>query len=375
MQFTIVGNPENRRVTSFCEAVQRLGYKAPTIISYAEWLTNDVYPVLPKGSLLKIDSPGENETVRSRLIVRGLAAGEVTHLPPMNNGEFGAIGHMRAWYAGYCHWLDEISHAIRDQHPMWVMNTPADIRLQFNKPLCQAWLQQHHIPVPFRLPPFTGYDDLVEKMQQHRLTKVFIKPAHASSASGVIAFRKMGHRVQAITSVEMVQGPEGIKLYNSLTIRTYTKESEIAAMINRLMQENILAEEWLPKATLHDRFFDIRVLVIEGKARHTVIRTSRNTITNLHLGNKRGDLQEFVVRYGEEKLTAVKQLAERAAACFPASLYMGVDILLTADLSKTFVLEINAFGDLLPGLVDDGETCYEAQVRAMIRQQQQKIVC
>ena len=74
---------------------------------------------------------------------------------------------------------------------------------------------------------------------------------------------------------------------------------------------------------------------------------------------------------GEQKLNEIKKLAEDAAACFPRSLYMGVDILLGADLRKTVVLEINAFGDLLPGLIDEGETCYEAEIKAMIRRTNQ----
>jgi glutathione synthase/RimK-type ligase-like ATP-grasp enzyme len=119
----------------------------------------------------------------------------------------------------------------------------------------------------------------------------------------------------------------------------------------------------------------VRVLTIAGKARHTVIRTSSHIITNLHLGNRRGDMNEFIGSLGAGKLNEIKELAEKAAACFPASLYMGIDILLTANLRKTVVLEINAFGDLLPGLLHEGETCYEAQIMAMANKQEQKAPC
>jgi glutathione synthase/RimK-type ligase-like ATP-grasp enzyme len=372
MQFVIIGNPENRRVTSFCEAAQSLGHQDPIKISYAGWSGEKKHLTFLDGSILKIDSPGENSFVRNRMIARGMALNKTAFQQEINaeqnspvKEDISAIRHMRAWYAGYCSWLDELSEWISHQPSLRVMNKPEDIKLHFDKPRCQTFLQQHQIPVPFLLPPITSFDDLLDKMRQHRLLKVFIKPAHASSASGVIAFRRMGDKMQAITSAEMVEGPKGIELYNSLTIRTYTKPAEIAALVECILQENILVEEWLPKATLMDRFFDIRVLVIAGKARHTVIRTSRHHITNLHLGNKRGDMQEFITRIGEDKLREVKTIAERAAACFPGSLYMGIDILITADLRKIVVLETNAFGDLLPRLIDEGETCYEAQIRAM----------
>jgi glutathione synthase/RimK-type ligase-like ATP-grasp enzyme len=368
MQFIIVGNPENRRVITFCETVQQLGYDMPTVFSYAGWLSGRERPAFPPTGIIKIDSPGENDAVRKMLVDRG--GGDAT-----KPDDYGAIRDMQAWYSGYCGWLQEFCDVISEQPSLQVMNDPADIQLQFNKPQCQALLQKQGVPVPFRLPAFTGYDDLVEKMQQYSLQKVFIKPAHASSASGVIAFRKLGHRVQAVTSAEMITTAAGLHVYNSLNVRTYTSELEIARLINRMIPENVFAEEWLPKATLNGRFFDVRVLTIAGKARHTVIRTSSHVITNLHLGNRRGDMNEFMAVVGPNKLNEIKQLAEKAAACFPASLYMGIDILLTANLRKTVVLEINAFGDLLPGLLDEGETCYEAQIKSIVNKQAKKAIC
>jgi glutathione synthase/RimK-type ligase-like ATP-grasp enzyme len=364
MQFTIIGNPENRRVSAFCDTVQQLGYAMPRIISYAGWLSGQELPFISADNIVKIDSPGENDAVRTMLIAKG---GSITSPP----NEFGIIQNMQPWYSGYCKWLQEMQAVISEQQLQWVMNHPAGIQLQFNKPECQLWLQKQHVPVPHRLAGFSHYDELVALMNSHGLHKVFIKPAHASSASGVIAFRKAGQRVQAVTSVEMVQTPNGLQLYNSLNVRTYTSEREIASLINQLIPENVFAEEWLPKATLQGRYFDVRVLTIAGKARHTVIRTSSNVITNLHLGNRRGNMDEFIATIGIDKLHAIKQLAEQAAACFPNSLYMGIDILLTADHKRTIVLEVNAFGDLLPGLRHDGETCYEAQINAMIKKQEQ----
>ncbi len=220
---------------------------------------------------------------------------------------------------------------------------PADIQLQFNKPECQLWLQKQQVPVPHRLAGFSNYDELVALMNIHGLRKVFIKPAHAFFCIGCYCISQIRHQVQAVTSAEMVQTPNGLQLYNSLNVRTYTSEQEIATLINQLIPEKVFAEEWLPKATLQGRYFDVRVLTIAGKARHTVLRTSSNVITNLHLGNRRGNMDEFIATIGTDKLDEIKQLAEKTAACFPNSLYMGIDILLTADLKRTVVLEVNAF--------------------------------
>lgn len=359
-QWVIIGNPENRRVNGFSETLLRLGHGKPIILSYNDVLSGKAnFWSLPDNCIIRIESPGENDTVREQFITRGLPPGQVRG--PAKS--FGAILHMGAWYIGFRNWLKEIEdHVKLTSRGHVFMNAPGDIAIFFHKTICQSRLSRD-IPVPYTLTTIFGYDDLIQQMQSEHIQKVFIKPVHGSSASGVIAFRKMGDKVQAITSTEMVDGPHGLELYNSLTVRTYTREQDIATLIDRITNENVIAEEWLPKATLDDRFFDIRVLVIAKKARHAVLRTSRNVITNLHLGNKRGDMQAFINKFGKQPLDEIKTLAERAAACFPDSLYLGIDILLTPD-GKTFVLEVNAFGDLLPGLLDEGETCYEAEINA-----------
>lgn len=366
MHVVIIGNGENRRTTAFCEAAVNKGLPPVTVIPYIDILTGQRLPEIPAGSIVKIDSPGENEAVRALLIERGLTDKPVP--ADLHVYDHGIIRYMRPWYTGFHHLLKEID-GLLSAPGIIRMNTSEDISLMFDKAACQHYLQQHHIPVPRILPAVSDYPALLNAMEQAKISRVFIKPAHASSASGVIAFRKSGHRVQAVSSAELRRTPTGIKLYNSLKVRTYSNETDIADLINTVMAEGVQVEEWLPKATLEDRYFDVRVLVIGGRARHTVLRTSQQVITNLHLGNKRGDMQAFLDRYGEQRLAAVKQLAEQTAACFPDTFYMGIDILLTTNSLHPYVLEVNAFGDLLPNLMDEGETCYEAELSAILQRQ------
>lgn len=361
MALILIGNPENRRAVFFCEAAAGAANTSVTVIPYSHLLHGRPLPAMPKGSIIKIDSPGENAVVRELLIQKSTGIPEAGY-------ERGMIRNLKNWYAGYCLLLDEITQMLPPADFRY-MNAAEDIKLMFNKQECQRVLQSQQVPVPRSLLPVHDYESLVTAMQQQQMMRVFIKPSHASSASGVIAFRKNGNRVQAITSAEADYTHGHLQLFNSLKVRTYTNEGEIAAMVNLVMAEGAQTEEWIPKATLHDRYFDIRVLVIAGKARHTVLRTSKQVITNLHLGNKRGDMDAFISSMGAQKLAAIHQLAEQAAACFPHSLYMGIDILLAANLKSMYVLEVNAFGDLLPGLLHNNENCYEAEITAMMAKQ------
>jgi hypothetical protein len=75
---------------------------------------------------------------------------------------------------------------------------------------------------------------------------------------------------------------------------------------------------------------------------------------------------------GETGWHRVLDVCARAAACFPGSLTVGVDLLVAIGLRRFLVGEVNAFGDLLPGLTGlpggpgEGLDTYTTQVRAAI---------
>jgi hypothetical protein len=50
-------------------------------------------------------------------------------------------------------------------------------------------------------------------------------------------------------------------------------------------------------------------------------------------------------------------------ACFPKSLYAGIDLLVTPDFQKHFVLEMNAFGDLLHDTLYQGVDTYSLELQ------------
>jgi hypothetical protein len=82
--------------------------------------------------------------------------------------------------------------------------------------------------------------------------KVFIKPAHGSSASGVVALRigLKENKMYAMSSVELVRKKGIIKLFNSLRISKYRKEEDIKDIIDRMCAEKVIVEQWLPKGTV-----------------------------------------------------------------------------------------------------------------------------
>ncbi|MFI0423414.1 STM4014 family protein [Spongiactinospora sp. 9N601] len=205
--------------------------------------------------------------------------------------------------------------------------------------------------------------------------RVFVKPAHGSSAAGIVALQVRGTQVHAVTSVELVRsgsGPTAPEMHNSLRVRTYTDEADVAAIIDALAPDGLHVERWFPKASIGGRVFDLRVVVIGGRPTHAVVRASRTPMTNLHLGGTRGDLEQVRARLGPAGWERAMRTCASAAACFPHSVMVGVDLMVGIDWRRFAVAEVNAFGDLLPrltGLPDGGAPgldCYAAQVAHLL---------
>ncbi|GAB3081915.1 STM4014 family protein [Micromonospora schwarzwaldensis] len=343
MRLTVVGNPANRRVALFTRAVRAAALPTPDVLPWADVLTGAAPPPAAD-ALVRVDSPGEDPLV-DRLLRRSPTAAR--------HGEL--IGLADA-YAGLVAGLDRVAAGGAE-----LLNRPADVAVLCDKRLCHAVLSAAGVPVPPALPPVGGYAALREAMAATGWRRVFVKPAHGSSAAGVLAVAVGPRGVQADTTVEPT--PDG--LFNSLRVRRHTDEATIAAIVDRLAPDGLHVERWLPKAGLRDRVVDVRVLVVAGRPTHTVVRAARGPLTNLHLGNARGDLAELRAAAGPAAWSAAMESCERVAACFPGSLHVGVDLMFLAGWRRHAVAEVNAFGDLLPGVLADGRDSYAEQVHAL----------
>lgn len=362
MQFWVLGNPENRRVSFFAEAVRQAGFVSPHEISYESFITHPVFPQRDEQQpiCLRIDSPGENTAVRKALILAGLQQQQSAEVDELV-ADHGRIGFSRAWYSGFTALLEKTKPFLQ-QPGVFCMNHPDDIAVLFDKRKCHTRMLENAVPVPEALPAVNTYDELRAAMKNAGMKRVFIKPVHASSASGVIALRTQNGEAAAISSAMPVTKGTETHIYNELRQHHYRDEKTIATLVNKVLAENALVEQWIPKATINKKVFDLRVLVIAGKAQHIVVRTSNSVITNLHLGNQRGKTDEIIAHIGLETFERIKTTAEKAAACFPRSLYIAADMLLAADRKTIRVLETNAFGDLLPGVEYEGKSTYTSEI-------------
>jgi hypothetical protein len=371
--WVIIGNPENRRVKFFQEALASRGQSPALVLSYIDLLTGRrSVDEIPRRCLVRIDSPGENFLVEKLLLAAGRDAAAEEGSPVIDGRQIdqlpedpGRILFPRQWFLGYCHSLLHWQRCLAQRNDIRFLSQPRDIALMFDKQNCHRQCQIAGLPVPQSLSSVRNFDDLMNQMESRKLERVFVKLAHGSSASGVVAFYRRGDRLEAITSAELVQENGTTLLYNSLKIRRYTTIDNIRAVVDALAPHRVHVEEWLPKASLAGRVCDLRVVVISRDPQHMVVRTSRTPLTNLHLGNRRGNLEELLRRVSIAQQEALAKTCRTAAMLCPETIQVAVDILFTPGFRRHSLLEINAFGDLLPRVECAGKNTYEAQIDAV----------
>ncbi|MFG2639920.1 STM4014 family protein [Streptomyces sp. NPDC048370] len=359
-RLVVVGNPDNRRVGYFRDAVRAAGLPEARVEPWLDVLRGGgrFHP----GETVRLESPGEDADVER--LLRG------TDDPTRVEGT-------ARWYESFTAATARLARTVGEAGAV-LIDDPAEPAVLFDKRLAHARLREAGVPVPES--PTSGPDgqpvrdwaDVRSLMAGFGLPRVFVKLAHGSSASGVLAVETNGTgRVQATTSVE--RAPDG-RLFNSLRVRRYTTEREVAAIVDALAPDGLHIERWLPKAVQHGRAADLRVVVIDGRATHAVVRTSRSPMTNLHLGGARGDLgaARAAISAAGGRWGDAMDVCERAADAFPGTRCVGIDLLPAVGWRRFAVGEVNAFGDLLPGLTGlpgsgaEGLDTYAAQVAALL---------
>ncbi|MEU5162966.1 STM4014 family protein [Streptomyces sp. NPDC020875] len=358
-RLAVVAHAESRRAGLFSAAARAAGLPPVRVVPWILVLRGRAEFL--RGEWVRIDSPGEDPYVDG--VLRG-------------GDDPARVEGTARWYGRFVGAVREVSAAVTAAGAV-PLDDPAELAVLFDKRLCHGVLREAGIPVPEsptsgpKAPQVHGWDDVRALARDAGMHRVFVKLAHGSSASGVLAVETAsGGRVRATTSVER---DERGRLFNSLRVRRYTDEAEIAAIVDTLAPDGLHIERWLPKATQDRRSADLRIVVTDGRAGHAVLRTSRSPMTNLHLGGARGDLaaaRAAIGRAGGDWDEALA-ICERAAALFPAALRVGVDLLPLRDWRRFAVGEVNAFGDLLPGLTGlpgggaEGLDTYGAQIAAV----------
>ena len=369
MTVVLVGNPANRRVTMFQDALAAQGHPPAHVIAWRDLVERGAPATLLADAhgIVRIDSAGEDDEVERALLRRGEDAARTGGFPAIDTrrlaaipNELGRILYPRQQHLGFLAVLDEIAAALPADAR--VLQPPAAIAELFDKAATSRRWRALGIPMPEVLPTTRDPDELRAHMREAGWRSVFVKLTCGSSASCLAVFTHHGNGEHVITTVE----DHGDARYNTRKLQRLVDRKRIDAVLGFILNEGAHVERAIPKAKLAGRFFDLRVLAIDGVAAFVVVRTAPHPITNLHLGGQRGDLDALRALVPEDawqRAMASCVAVQQASRAF----HVGVDLMFEVGFTAHRVIEGNAFGDLLPNLERDGLDVYGWQIRRIVR--------
>lgn len=394
--FLLIGNPGNKRTNGLQAARSKQGLNPAVFISYESLLKRTMYindvlkPLASSGTvIIRLDAPGEDPVVERELMAWGapdregddaywfagsaaaavgstITAEAALKLPV----EHGRIYYPAQWYRGYCRFLAAIQAEAEScgLAVQWV-NSPAAIAAMFDKRSCWQLMSRQGVSLPALPAPvgaITGYDTLQAAIRSSGMKRLFIKLACGSGAAGVIAYQtnpKTGAEL-AITTIGFEERAGEQIFYNAGRLRRYSDPATIRLIIDWLCREGVHVERWVEKESIAGKSFDVRQLVVNGRACHSVLRLSSTPITNLHLRNERRmNVDELLT---SERKQAISDTAAAALSAFPGATMAGVDVLVQRGSGSTYAIDMNPFGDLLYGVEFEGMNTYEWQMHQLL---------
>lgn len=364
-RLVVLGIPGSRRVASFCAAAQAQGARRIEVVPYVDFIAGRAPAVRP-GSLVRIESPGACAATTRAILKAGIAPLAAVGGTPFMKAEIdrlacdrGEILHPRQWYFGFRTILEQLARDWSVEGVEW-MSHPLAVATTFDKRACLERWAEDGLPVPPQHPRLSSYAQIREALPD-RHARLFVKLRYGYSAIGAVALQWRGSQVRALTTTEVVPAGGRARLFVSKKPRVVVGEAQIAWLIDTLAAEEILVEDWLPKALWRGKVYDLRILVIGGRVEHVVGRASGSPFTNLNLDAERIP-RETVQQHLGPFWADMELLSARAAERIPQAGVLGLDVLVRPCLRRFAILEANAFGDYLPGLLHRGRSTYEAEV-------------
>jgi len=380
LQAVIVGTAGDPRMANYQAARARAGLSPALLLDYRDLIADPMGAAarIATPALARIESPGRDPQVLAGLLARGIEKSARLNLHHVPRAEIerlvrerGRLLPPRQLYFGMESVLSALAERAHDSGvpgDIQIVPDVGTILLAFDKSACHRHLAACHVSVPPALTTVDSFEALMTAMRAAGLHRVFVKLQHGSAAAGAVALATSKFGMSAITTVEVVPSAAGLRLYNTRALHRYASPADIARLIDALAPYGLHVEAWIPKASVEGRIADLRVVTIAGEPVFRVLRKSRHPITNLHLGGERAEAGVLLSRMPARAVTALDETCRAVARAMPGALQLGIDIAVATGLVRHYVLEVNAFGDLLKGVITrEGLDTYDVQLRAMER--------
>lgn len=361
-RWVVIGALNDKRVAAFTSALYRSGHGVPRVVTWSEAIRSQeaLAAIVHPGDVLRIESPGMSHTVWNELTLLGQGTRIRDQAEQWRPG--------RAWFAGLRHVLSAMGSAA-DALRLRTMHDPQELLVMIDKAQARERLAECGAPIPDGFIAPAEPAELRAELIRRRWIQVFVKPRWGSSGAGVLAFRRSActdaAREIIHTTVDLQPTPAGIAWVTRKRLSTYRDTASIDTLLGDVMRDGAVVERWIPKATVNGGPVDVRLVMIAGSIGPRIARIGAGPITNLHLDGERLDVPALLASLPTGTWERMEAACARVAAAFPRSLMIGIDCLVT-EAGQPFILEVNGWGDYLPGLLHQGRDTYGAEIDAML---------
>ncbi len=360
MKVILIGEENTKRTEYFRKAAEK--QQVPlTFLSWDQWRAGDL-----EGGVVKIDPPsyGSYHIPELRGIITEYKK-RLHRLAAAATSANAVISDTAAFDRGTA-----ATASVDAGKGIRFLNHPEGILKALDKAASKKILRDRQLSVTEMLGENPGdFAELRQIMRDYRAWSVFVKPVYGSGAAGVLALsmQPATSNMVAYTSACEAEG----KLVQQKKIRRITDADEIIRLLDQILQLDTIVERWHPKAGIGGETFDFRALWQFGRMEYLVARKSSMPITNLHLNNRAGSVDEIFTSElpwdRELVMRETENLCRQAMEGFPELSMAGFDIMLDKKTGKPRIIEMNGQGDLLYADIYGENRIYGTQVSHMAK--------
>lgn len=367
-RYITIANPDSLRQQAFATALDAFCSAHRLRIESVVVPWRDIVPRLghlddltefDRPAVVRLESPGRDWDVARQLIQTGDPDGDYLALEYRK----GWLAHPRLFYSGFVRVLEGLRRSFADRPHLHLCADPRDIAEMFDKNATCARLAAADIPVPPTLSRVAASPaGLIEELRQRRWTTAYVKQNTGSSASAIAVLRANEPHPWATSSLI----PLSDGFYSTRRLARLTGQ-HLDSVLNFLLAEDVCVQQGIRMAQIDGQNFDVRVVVIRGKVAFTIFRLSHNPMTNLHLGGQRGDVAACRAAIPTRAWLDGLDHCVEAARLYRSDM-VGIDLLFESGYGRHYLLEVNAFGDFFPNLIDaQGRGVHAVEIESTAR--------
>ena len=311
---------------------------------------------------VRLESYGRDFEVAKMLLHIGARSS-----PDDRDSDWLGLAPRKGWLArpglqerGFAHVLRGLKQAFDQRPHLRISACPLAVLAMFDKTATSRRLVAAGLATPPTLPPPASPLELLDELRQSRWRTAYVKLNASAAAMGIVVVHPLDPVPWGVSSMVRIDG----EWHNTRRLQRLEGD-ELHAALAFLLREGCFIQQGVPLARVDGHHFDVRVVVLNGEPAFTVFRLSTGPMTNLHLGGRRGDHDRCRSAIPTRHWLDALDLCAEAARLVRSDV-VGVDVVFDRDSLRPSLLELNAFGDFFPGLVDaQGRSIHRREIETL----------